>query len=246
MYRDVRITPPFFELGPKAYTYGHNMLEIALRADAAGAEYGVQVIIDPQYVDIPIIAAKMQHALVFAPHMDAIEPGRGQGAVLPEALRAAGARGVLLNHVERRLSRAELARAIARADAVGLATMVCTDDVDDAVQVAAMAPNIIVVESPQSIGTGAGTGASEGVIAATDAAIWAVNPEILVLHGGGIGSAQDVYDVIRAGAQGTGSSSGVFRAPDPPCMAVAMIRASRVAWDARVTRTLDGTVSQDG
>jgi triosephosphate isomerase (TIM) len=233
VYRGIRIVPPFFELGPKAYTYGDEMLEIAMRADEVGMYCDVQVIIDPQYVDIPVIAARMQHALVFAPHVDAIDIGRGQGAVLAEAVRAAGAVGALLNHVERRLSRPELARTIERADAVGLATMVCTDDVADAVEVAAMAPNIVVVESPESIGTGAGAGVSEAMVASTDAAIWRVNPDILILHGGGIGSAKDVYDVIRAGAQGTGSSSGVFRASNPLLAVETMIRAVREAWDAR-------------
>ena len=32
--------------------------------------------------------------------MDNIEVGRGLAAVLPESLRAAGAQGVMLNHVE--------------------------------------------------------------------------------------------------------------------------------------------------
>ncbi len=240
MFRGVRITPPFFELGPKAYTYGDQMLEIAIRADQVGMECGVQVIIDPQYVDIPIIAPRMRGALVFAPHIDSIEPGRGQGSVLAEAVRAAGAAGAVLNHVERRLSRLELARSMQRADEAGLATMVCADDAADAVEVAAMSPNIIVVEAPESIGTGAGAGASEAMIASVDAAIWRVDPDVLILHGGGIGSAEDVYEVIRGGAQGTGSSSGVFCAVDPLQTVEAMIRAVREAWEARRPASVEG------
>ena len=233
MYRGVEIRPPFFEIGPKAYTFGAEMLRIAVRADELSREYDVQIIVDPQYVDIPIIAQHVERALVFAPHMDSLERGRGQGSVLPEAVKAAGAVGVLLNHVERRLSRAELARTISRADEVGLATMVCTDDVDDAVSVAELEPNIIVVELPELIGTGGGTANDGASIIATDEAIWSVNPEIRVLHGAGIGCAQDVFDVIAAGAQATGSSSGVFKAADPEAMLEAMIRAAREAWDAR-------------
>jgi triosephosphate isomerase len=203
VYRGIEITPPFFELGPKGYMFGPEMLRVARCADELSREYQVQVIIDPQYVDIPVIAQQVQRALVFAPHMDSIAPGRGQGAVLPEAIKAAGATGVVLNHVEHRLSGDELARTIRRADEVGLATMVCADDVEEAVS-----------------------------IAATDRAIWLVNPEIRVLHGAGIGSARDVFGVIAAGAQATGSSSAIFTAPDPEAVLGEMIKAVREAWEA--------------
>ena len=233
MYRGLEITPPFFELGPKGYMFGPEMLRLSIRADELSREYEVQIIIDPQYVDIPAIAQQVQRALVFAPHMDPIARGRGQGAVLPEAIKAAGASGVVLNHVEHRLSRDELVRTIRRADEVGLATMVCADDVEGAVSIAELAPNIIVVESPELIGTGSGGERDSATIAATDRAIWLVNPEIRVLHGAGIGCAQDVFGVIAAGAQATGSSSGIFKAQDPEAVLGEMIRAVREAWDAR-------------
>jgi triosephosphate isomerase len=232
VYRGIEITPPFFELGPKGYMFGPEMLRVARCADELSREYQVQVIIDPQYVDIPVIAQQVQRALVFAPHMDSIAPGRGQGAVLPEAIKAAGATGVVLNHVEHRLSGDELARTIRRADEVGLATMVCADDVEEAVSIAELAPNIIVVESPELIGTGSGGDRDNAAIAATDRAIWLVNPEIRVLHGAGIGSARDVFGVIAAGAQATGSSSAIFTAPDPEAVLGEMIKAVREAWEA--------------
>ena len=167
MYRGLEITPPFFEVGPKAYMFGPEMLRLLIRADELSRVYDVQLIIDPQYVDIPVIAQQVQRVLVFAPHMDPIALGRGQGAVLPEAIKAAGAAGVVLNHVERRLSGDELARTIRRADEVGLATMVCADDAEGAVSIAELAPNIIVVESPELIGTGTGGEHDSATIAAT-------------------------------------------------------------------------------
>ena len=50
--------------------------------------------------------------LAFAQHMDLLEVGRGVGPVLPEALKAAGAVGVLLNHAEKRLLNDEFERTI--------------------------------------------------------------------------------------------------------------------------------------
>jgi triosephosphate isomerase len=231
MNQGVQITPPFFEIGPKAYLYGEAALQLAKRADALSADFAVQIIFTPQSVDIRLIALEMRHVLVFAQHMDSLEVGRGVGSVLPEAVKTAGAAGVLLNHVERRLSKEELARTVHRADEVGLATMVCADTLQDAVAIAELNPTIIIAESPELIGVGKRGEDDAESIAAINGAIWAVNPEIRVLHGAGISSGRDVYAVIAAGAQGTGSTSGIIKAPDPSAMLKEMIRSVRQAWD---------------
>jgi len=80
--------------------------------------------------------------------MDSLPIGRGLGSVLPEAVKAAGAVGVMLNHMEKRISLAELNKTIKRADEVGLATMVCADTVQEAAAIAHLGPNIIVAENP--------------------------------------------------------------------------------------------------
>jgi triosephosphate isomerase len=119
-----------------------------------------------------------------------------------------------------------------RAEEVGLATMVCTDNVEQAVAVAQLRPDIVVVESPELIAAGAGHDTTPSVVAAANAAIWNADPDIVVIRGAGIGNAQDVYEVIASGSQGTGSSSALFNADDPFEMLERMIRATREAWDA--------------
>lgn len=230
-YPGVEITPPFFEIGPKAYMFGPEVIELARRADALSRACDVQVIITPQSVDLALVAREVETILVFAQHMDSLERGRGVGSVLPEAVRAAGATGVLLNHVERRLSRDELARSIRRADDVGLATMVCADDARDAAAIAVLGPNVIIVEEPLLIAGGRRDDGGRRAIAEANESIWRVNPAIRVLHGAGITGPRDVYDVIAAGAQGTGSSSAIFTAGNPQAMLEEMIRSVRAAWD---------------
>ena len=39
-----KITAPFFEIGPKSYLYGDEILELALAADAASEKYVVDII----------------------------------------------------------------------------------------------------------------------------------------------------------------------------------------------------------
>jgi triosephosphate isomerase (TIM) len=232
MYRGLEITPPFFEIGPKAYLYGKEVLQLAGNADAMSRKYGVQIILTPQYVDIYPLAHEIERVLVFAQHMDSLEVGRGIGSVLPEAVKAAGAAGVLLNHSERRLPSDELRRTIKRADQVGLASMVCADNLEEAVAIARMQPNIIIAESPDLIETGRRDPDEQQAINKINQAVWAVNPDIRVLHGAGISRGQDVYDVIAAGAQGCGSTSGILKAADPLAMLEEMISAARSAWDA--------------
>lgn len=232
MRPELEITPPFFEIGPKAYTYGRDLIELAREADALSRTYDVQIIITPQYVDIPLVARAVERLVVFAQHMDSLMPGRGVGSVLPEAIKAAGAKGVLLNHVERRLTRPELAQTMRRAREVGLATMVCADDVRDAVSIAELSPDIIIVEAPDLIAGGRRDEGNRAAIVAANEAIWSVDPSVRVLHGAGINGPQDVYDVTAAGAQGAGSSSAVFTASDPAAMLESMISAMRDAWNS--------------
>jgi len=231
MYRGLKITPPFFEIGPKAYLYGRDVLKLARHADKFSKKYDVQMIITPQYVDIPILAREMKNVLVFAQHMDSLEVGRGVGSVLPEALKAAGAVGVLLNHAEKRLLLDELERTIKRADKIGLATMVCADTLEDAAVIAHMEPNIIIAESPDLIGVGKRDANDQLAIGRINKTVWGINPEIRVLHGAGISCSQDVYDIMAAGAQGTGSTSGIILSNDPFGMLEEMVRSVREAWD---------------
>lgn len=224
------LTPPFFEFGPKAYLYGEEMLKLAVAIDRAAIEFDVDVVITPQPVDIPLLAAHMQRVRIYAQHMDALSVGRGLGAVLPEAVKEAGAEGVMLNHAEKPLSLCELEKTIRRADEVGLATMVCADTVEDIARIAAMAPNVIVAEPTALIGSGQTSG--RDYVRQTIDTVQSINPDIMVLQGAGISCSQDVYDVIAQGAQATGCTSGIIQAPNPAGMAREMLSALREAWDA--------------
>jgi triosephosphate isomerase len=136
----------------------------------------------------------------------------------------------MLNHIEKRLSLNDLEKTIARGKEAGLMTIVCADNVGDAKIIAEMNPTIIVVESPETIGTGERQKNANESIEEINRTLAAINKDILVLHGAGISNGQDVYDVISAGAQGTGSSSGVILAENRFEMLEEMIRATKRAW----------------
>jgi triosephosphate isomerase len=231
MHQDFDIQPPFFEIGPKAFLYGKGVLELARAADRISQRYDVRIIFTPQYVDIPLVARETRHIRVFAQHMDSIGIGRGIGSVLPEAVKEAGAVGVLLNHAEKRLSLSEINRTIKRADQVGLATLVCADTPEEAAALAHLAPNIILAEPPELIGSGEAGAAGRDYVAGINERIRSINPRIRVLHSAGIRGPQDVADIVCLGAEATGCTSAVVKAQDPAAMLEAMIKAMREAWD---------------
>ena len=225
------IHAPFFEIGPKSYLYGDDVTALAKAADAASEKYQVDIIFTTPIVEIARVKALTKHIHVFAPHMDSLRPGRGLADVLPESLVAAGAEGVMLNHVEKPLTISTLRQTILRAEEVGLTTIVCADSIAEASMIAQLNPDIIVAEPSELIGTGITSGPE--YVAASMKVVKDVNPDILVLQGAGISNGKDVYDTILSGAEATGSSSGVVKAPDRAAMVDEMIRAVRQAWDER-------------
>lgn len=229
MYKGLKISAPFFEIGPKAYLCGENMLSLAKVIDKVAMKYDVDIIVTPQYTDISLLALNTSRILVFAQHMDYLPIGRGLGSVLPEAVKAAGAVGVMLNHAEKPLTMEEIQKTIERADEVGLGTIVCSNTIEQMKQIAKMSPNLIVAEPTELIGTGQTSDIS--YVKESIETVKQINPEIMVLQGAGIKDGNDVYNVIKAGALATGSTSGIIKAKDPYAMVEEMIYSLRRAWD---------------
>ena len=229
MYKNYKIRAPYFEIGPKCFMWGERMLKLAKAVDKIAEKYDLDVIITPQYADIRLLAENTERVHVYAQHMDALTPGRGLGSVLPESVKEAGAVGVMLNHAEKKLTLEEIKATIARADEVGLATIVCADSVEEIRQIAELAPNLIVAEPTELIGTGVAS--DMGYVRDTIEAVRKINPDIMVLQGAGISGPDDVANVIRAGAQATGCTSGVMKAADPEAAAEEILWALRKTWD---------------
>ncbi len=229
MYKNYKIRAPFFEVGPKCIMWGERMLKLAKELDKIAEEFDLDIIVTPQYADIRLLAENTKHLHIYAQHMDSLVPGRGLGSVLPESVKEAGAVGVMLNHAEKKLTLEEIKATIARADEVGLATIVCADSVEEVAAIAEMGPNLIVAEPTELIGTGVAS--DMGYVVDTIEAVRKINPDIMVLQGAGISGPEDVENVIRAGAQATGCTSGILKAEDPEAAAWEMLRALRETWD---------------
>lgn len=231
-----KMKAPFFEFGPKTYIWGDRAVEMAKTMDKLSAKYDVDAIFTAQYTDLERIRRHTERIFVFAQHMDVVHPGIGIGAVLPEALAECGVSGVMLNHEERQLTIAGLHQTVRRADEVGLITLVCSGNCEEAKMAACLSPNIVLVENPDLIGKKTRTEEELKLIIEINNQIHSINKDVLIMHAAGIRSPEDVYNVILAGADGTGSTSAIAKADNPEYMLEAMMCKAREAWDERIRK----------
>ena len=218
-------------MGLKGYLYGRKALEFAKAADVISKKYNISIIFDPQYVDIPVIVEETENLFVFSQHMDDIEIGRGVGSVLPEALKEVGVVGTILNHNERSITLNQINRSIKRANDVGLATLVCTDSPEEAAAIAYLNPNIILAEPPELIESGKSVvKVISNFISHAISNVKSINPKVIVGCGAGIKDADDVREIIKMGAELTGSTSAILKSENPVRKLEEMVAAMRETW----------------
>lgn len=220
---------PFLVVNPKSYLYGEASLELALASDKVAADTGLTIYFTCPYADIRMIREKTEHIIVCAQSLDSLVPGRGMGRVLPESLKEAGAGAVFLNHAENPKTVAELYACIKRAGELGMITIVCADSTVEAKAVACMGADIVLAEPTDLIGTG--QVADDSYTTETVKALHSIDPDVLVMIASGVSTAEDCYNVVKLGADGTGATSGILNAPSPAErvreMAEAIVRADR-------------------
>lgn len=221
--------PPFFETSVKNYIYGDAVFEYAKAVDAVAIKYDIDAIFIAPYTEIRRIVEQTRRLMVFAPHMDTLRPGRGMSDVLPEAIKAAGAKGVLLNHCERPMSLAAIKKTIDRANELELITFACADSIAEAKAIAQFQPDIINPEPTELIGTSEASGME--YVQETLRVIKDLFPSILVEQAAGITKGSQIYDFIMAGNDGAGSASGILMSPDPFALLDEMVCCVRRAKD---------------
>ena len=225
-----QIRTPYFEIGTKNYIYGDTVLEYAKAADAAAEKYDIDVLFITPCTEIRRVVENTKHLIVLAPYMDTLRPGRGMADILPEGLRAAGAKGVVINHCEKPMSLPAMKATIDRARELDFLVFACADTVDEAKAIAQLHPDILNPEPSELIG-GTGGVSDMGYVKEMLREIKAIDPNIMVEQAAGITNGQQVYDFIMAGSEAAGAASGIMNAKDPIAMIDEMIAATRRAAD---------------
>ena len=219
----VSIRVPFFETQVKNYIYGDKVLEFALAADKAAEKYDIDVLFIAPYTEIRRVAEQTRRLIILAPYMDLIRPGRGMAEVLPEALKAAGAQGVVVNHCERPMTLTAIKKTIDRANELDMISFACADTIAEAKAIAQFRPTIINPEPTEFIGSGKASDMS--YVLETVRVIKEIHPDIFVEQAAGITRADQVYEFIMAGSDAAGACSGIINAKEPLVMLDDMIAA---------------------
>lgn len=223
------IRTPFFETSVKNYIYGDAVLEFAKEVNAAAKRYDVDALFISPYTEIRRIREHCDKLIILAPYMDTIRPGRGMADVLPEAVKAAGADGVVINHCERPMTLSAIRQTIERARELDMLSFCCADTVAEAKAIAQFHPDILNPEPTELIGSGQASDMS--YVREVIEAVKAVDPDILVEQAAGITTAQQIYDFIMAGSQAAGSASGILKSAEPYKLLDEMVAAVRRAKD---------------
>lgn len=194
----------------KTYQEGTGEAALSLAKICQGVEKtsGIKIIPIVQTADIFRLAS--QGLVVWAQHVDGVDFGSYTGQVLSKSLLEAGAKGVLLNHSEKKLSFEKVKNILQSLK--GLQSLVCAESIEEGQRLAELKPDFLAYEPPELIG---------GEISVSQA-----RPEIIsefvekikdipVLIGAGIHQQTDVKRALELGAKGILVSSDVVLADNP-------------------------------
>lgn len=212
-----KLKTPCIVLNFKAFreSMGERGLTLAQICEEVAQETGASIAIAPQQVDLAWIAKQVKIPCL-AQHSDALEAGSRTGYVVPEAVKAAGAVGTLLNHSEHPMKVEEVDAAVQHARRLDLITIVCAKDTNASVALARLHPYSVAVEPPALIGSGVAVSkADPKIVSDSVEAVKKIHRDILVLCGAGITTGEDVSAAIELGAEGVLLASGVVKAKDP-------------------------------
>jgi triosephosphate isomerase len=198
-------------------TGSRGVTNLAQACDEAAAAAGARIGFAPPQVEVATVGRLgLEHLVVFAQHCDALAPGSGTGWTTPEAIKAAGAVGSILNHAEHKISHGEVGATVERLRALGLSSLVCADGDAEVRALAALTPTYLAIEPPELIGGAVSvTSADPAVIERNAVAIRRAAPLTLSLCGAGIKTARDVSRAIELGCHGVLLASGVVKSRRP-------------------------------
>ena len=189
-------------------------LEIAILMNKISKETGSSMAIAVQATDITFCSKKVDIP-VFAEHIDPIKPGSHTGWTLPEAIKAAGAIGTLINHSEHRLILADIDTCITRVKELKLDHIVCSNNVATSKAIAAFSPNFIAIEPPELIGGDISvTTADPEIVSGSVDAVKRIDKKVKVLCGAGVKNGKDVAKALELGSDGVLLASGIVKAKD--------------------------------
>lgn len=199
-----------FKNYPEVLGEGSVRLALAVKKGAEAA--GVEGIVAPPIPMLGLVASRAR-VWVYSQTIGSDLGDKSTGSVVPEAVKAAGGRGTILNHSESRKTTAELRRLVPLIKSHGLEICLCAQTAAEAARLSVLGPNYLAVEPPELIGSGiAVSRARPELIQRTVTASRRAGYEGPILCGAGIVGADDVKKAVELGADGVLVASAVVKA----------------------------------
>lgn len=197
---------PVILINLKTYKSGRGALSLAKAAEAVDRK----IIVAAQPTDVYLLASSTR-LRVFCQHADEFEPGRATGYITLEAVKAAGAKGVLLNHSEHPIEFLRLKKIVKRARKLGLKTAVFAKNLFWAKKIKALKPDYLIIEPPELIA------GKISVTKAKPSLIKKISRELKYpfLVGAGIKDSEDIKKAVELGARGAAFASVFTKAKNP-------------------------------
>jgi triosephosphate isomerase len=198
-------------------TYPESIQKALLFTDIARdvvEETGMRIVVCPPALLLHESAERFGD--VFSQHADPEPAGAHTGAIPADLIKAAKAKGSLVNHSERKIAPDRIKPTIEQLHLNGLESLVCAATTQEAVGIAHHSPTFIAVEPPELIGSGVSVSkAKPEIVINSVKAVREVNHKITVLCGAGVTSKEDVKKAVELGSQGVLLASAFVRAQDP-------------------------------
>jgi triosephosphate isomerase len=151
---------------------------------------------------------------IFAQHVDAQEPGKSTGYIVPESVQENGAKGTLLNHSEHPLSVDVIKKTIKRCNERGLRVVLCVKNLTQAKKYKSLNPYAMAFEDPKLIASGKSITSSEP--ATISKFVKALEgTEIIPICGAGITGVTDIKKAYELGCKGVLIASAVADVQNP-------------------------------
>ena len=193
---------------------GEGSIRLALAVKRVAETVEVEAIAAPPTPMLALVASKTK-VQVYSQAVGGATGDKTTGAILPEAVKAAGASGTILNHSEAKTSPSDLRELVPRLASMGLGVCLCSQTAEEATRLAPLGPKYIAVEPPELIGSGiAVSRAKPELIEETVTAVRRTGYGGKILCGAGIVTGEDVAKAVELGVDGVLVASSVVKAKD--------------------------------
>lgn len=193
---------------------GEGSVRLAQAVTEVADKIRIEAIVAPPTPMVALVASRVR-VQVYSQSVGLKSGDKTTGEVIPEAVRAAGAVGTILNHSESRRDPAELRELAPRLAAMGMGVCLCSQTAEEASRLAAFNPKYLAIEPPELIGSGVAVSkARPELIRETVDSARKAGYGGRILCGAGIVSGEDVRRAVELGAEGVLVASSVVKARD--------------------------------